>query len=730
MSKKRIIIIGGGLLQVPAIQTAQEMGLYTIVVDYNKEAYGMKIADHPLIVSTRDVEGNVRAARALSKQMKIDGVITVGTDASMTVAAVANALGLPGNRFEDACAATNKIRMRERFKEHNVSQPNFFPAWSYDEAKEAFRHLNSPVVVKPADNMGSRGVMKILNESDMLNGFNRAKSASPSGEVIIEEYMDGPELSIDMLIYGDEIFVTGVADRIIEYPPYFVETGHIMPSILPEEQIEDAVKVMKDGIRALGLKIGAAKGDIKVTKHGAMVGEIAARLSGGFMSAYTYPFATGVNLIKNAIEIALGSPPSDLTPKWSKVAVEKAFIPGAGIINSIEGVEKAKKIKGVKEIFIKIKQGELLLTPTNNLEKAGNVITVADTRDEAIEIANKAIETVHFNITNENEITKEEIKRAAWELLASKPEAHYLFDENTYSESGLNKYLFNPNFIRDDREVNIETTMFDRHISQPIILDNIYNLENIIKGKIDLKDYYENMLEASSNCEVLAILNDFGTDEGFKIAVKSIKESQRGIVMLSSLNSNEVLIKRFKEAEDSGAIAVGLDLTQGYNTTKDLHKSSYSYAKSEKELSVLVKSVKTPFILKGVVNPLDIQSAVYAGVNTVYISNSTKYILKHIGKIADILECILSYLKQSHKSQISVIVESGRHGMDTLMYLMLGASAVCITNDIFVAGIGKGRKGIEYIVHKNKEEMINIMSYIGLNGFKDKKNTLIYKSGE
>ena len=369
MKGKRIIIIGAGLLQVPAIQIAQEMGLYTIVFDYNKDAHGMKIADYPMVVSTRDVDGSVRAARDLSQKMEINGVITVGTDASTTVAAVANALGLPGNRFEDAYAASNKIRMRERFKKNNVPQPNFFPVWNYDEAIDAYRHLNTPVVVKPADNMGARGVMKVSNENDILAAFNRAKSASPSGEVIIEEFMDGPELSIDMLIYNDEIYVTGVADRIIEFPPFFIETGHIMPSALDKEKLDDAINVMKAGIKALNLKIGAAKGDIKVTKNGAMVGEIAARLSGGFMSAYTYPLSTGVNLIKNAIEIALGNPPSDLKPKWNKVSIEKAFLPGTGIIESIEGVENAKKVEGIKEVFIKTKAGDILVTPTNNLEK-------------------------------------------------------------------------------------------------------------------------------------------------------------------------------------------------------------------------------------------------------------------------------------------------------------------------------------------------------------------------
>ncbi len=223
VNQRRIIIIGAGFLQVPAIKISKELGLFTIVFDYNKEALGMKLADLPIVISTRDIEGCVREAKNIARNTKIDAVITVGTDASSTVAALQAALDLAGNKFEDAYAASNKIKMRERFKMHNVPQPNFYPAWSYDDALSIFHKLNKPLVVKPADNMGARGVMKISDEEQVLYSFNRAKSASPSGEVIIEEFMDGPELSIDMLIFEDDIHVTGIADRIIEFPPYFLE---------------------------------------------------------------------------------------------------------------------------------------------------------------------------------------------------------------------------------------------------------------------------------------------------------------------------------------------------------------------------------------------------------------------------------------------------------------------------------------------------------------------------
>lgn len=728
MSGKRIIIIGGGLLQAPAIQIAQEMGLFTIVADYNKNAYGMKIADYPLVVSTRDVDGNVRAARTLSKQMKIDGVITIGTDASTTVAAVATALGLPGNRFEDAYAATNKIRMRERFRKNNVPQPNFYPVWNYEEAKEAFVRLNKPVVVKPADNMGARGVMKISYENEILNGFNRAKSASPSGEVIVEEYMDGPELSIDMLIYENEIFVTGIADRIIEHPPFFIETGHIMPSALEKSKIEDAIDVMKKGIKALNLKIGAAKGDIKVTKNGAMVGEIAARLSGGFMSAYTYPLSSGINLIKNAIEIALGNPPSDLSPKWNKVSVEKAFLPGTGIVEHIDGVENAKKIEGVKEIFIKTKIGDLLVTPTNNLEKAGNVITVANTRDEAIEIADRAIETVHFHLTDEKTITTEEIKKLAKERLASNPLSNYLFSSNTDEETGLSHYNFMPNIIHEEKEIKLETSLFNVHVSQPIIIDSVHNLPSVIKSAMEIREYYEDVMEAACNCEVLAIFNDFSNEEIFELSLKTIKDNKRGIIMLNGNGSNETLIKKFRESEKYGACAVGLDLTYYYNIGKNINDDLF--IKNEKDISNLVKSVSIPFIVKGIVSETDALNVILSGANAIYFSNNSRLALKGIDKIADTLNKLSFSLHTNHKMQVNIMAESSKSGVDVFKYFALGANIACITDEMFIAAVGKGRKGMEYTLHTSREETKRMMKVFGLNNLKDRKYNIVQKAGK
>ncbi len=394
MDRPGVIIIGGGIMQIPLIEAAKKMELLTVVTDYNPRAPGLALADIALEVSTRNVDFNVLSARRIAAGVPIRGVLTVGTDASRTVSAVAAALELPGIRYDVAERATDKVKMRRAFKEHGVPSPEFVYVWTREEMRRAVRRLGYPCVIKPADNMGARGVQMLTRGSDLDQAFTEARRASVSGMLLVEEYMEGPELSIDALVWNGHVEITGIGDRIIQGAPYFIELGHTMPSALPKKVLNEAVRVMKQGIRALGIDIGAAKGDIKLTPQGPMIGELAARLSGGFMSGFTYPYATGVDLMSAAIRISMGEHPGDLTPRWNKVSAERAIIPRAGRITTVRGLDKALALPGVKNIFTMYKTGDMYREPTSNLGKFGHLIAVADTRAELESLCDKALRTV------------------------------------------------------------------------------------------------------------------------------------------------------------------------------------------------------------------------------------------------------------------------------------------------------------------------------------------------
>jgi biotin carboxylase len=389
-------------MQGPAIRTAKELGLTVIAADGNADAPCRCEADKFVHIDLKDKEKLLESAKNTSK---LAGIMTAGTDFSASVAYVAEKLGLPGISYETALNASDKERMRHCFKNANVPSPAFIVARENSNLDLPF---DFPVVVKPVDNMGGRGCKKANNQKELYAGISEALKFSRSGRAIVEEFMEGEEFSIDAIVCKKEITICGLAVRHIFYPPCFVEMGHTMPAAINEHEI--LVSTFIAGVRALGIDNGAAKGDIKLTPDGPMIGEIAARLSGGYMSGWTYPYSSGVNPVKAAILIATGKEPAELTPQHHNTAAERAFLSIPGTIHSIKGIDYAENRKWVKNIFLCVKAGDNVKFPENNVGKCGNVISAALQRDDAIESAESAVRTILIRLCPNNPETDSFLK--------------------------------------------------------------------------------------------------------------------------------------------------------------------------------------------------------------------------------------------------------------------------------------------------------------------------------
>ncbi|MBN1897566.1 MAG: alpha-hydroxy-acid oxidizing protein [Spirochaetes bacterium] len=730
VSSKRLMIIGAGVLQVPVIEIAKQMGLKTIVTDYNKDAPGLKIADVPLIMSTKDMEGNVRLAKQYAFKDGIDGVITVGTDAAMTVAAVANALNLPGIKFEAAEGATNKIKMRNKLKKQNVPIPDFNECWSVEDAYRFATTHKFPFVIKPSDNMGARGVIKIDDVDEIQEKFDHAKKYSPSGEVIIEEYMDGLELSIDALLFNGKIHITGIADRMIDLEPFFVEIGHIMPSELPQAKQQEAVDVFKRGIKALGLSLGAAKGDIKITSKGAMIGEIAARLSGGFMSAYTYPLSTGVNLIKAAIKIALGQKvtENELRPKFQKVAVEKAIIPQVGLVLGVSGIEEAKKIPGIAEIFLRVRTGDIFHSPTSNVEKAGNVIGVAKNRKDCLKIVDKALKMIKVEVGPTPHITEEEIRLKAQRLFKGScfacedcdgkscagliPGMGAVGKGNAFKANmeSFKKYRINTRVIHNVSAPDLSIKIFGYKLAIPIIAAPITGTDVNMNNAMDELEYDRIVVNAFRDLGSIAMVGDGADPEQYLIGLKSIEEADGwGIPIFKPRSDQKQVIKRIQEAQSIGCLATGCDVDAARFVTMKLKNQSVS-PKSKKDLEELSHCTKLPFIVKGIMDKEDAIQAVEAGAKAIIVSN-------HGGRVMDDMPGtldVLPQIAQSVKQKCLIMADGGiRNGRDVFKCLSLGADAVLLGRPVAIAAVGGGLDGIKLFVNKIVQELIEVMILTG-----------------
>ena len=387
-----ILILGAGIMQEPAVRIARRRGWRVILADGNAAAPAREMADQFECIDLKDRDGLLAFARSTRERSGLDGVFTAGTDFSSSVAWVAENLGLPGISYKTAMKATDKCLMREAFASAGVPSP-LFSSWSGsgDPVASLLPGMGFPLVVKPVDNMGARGVRRVENTRELAEACRAALPLSRSSRVIIEEFMEGPEFSLDAIVHKGTVTVCGVADRLIRFPPSFVEMGHTIPADAGEEIMHALEDVFIAGIRAIGIDSGAAKGDIKLTKKGPMVGEIAARLSGGYMSGWTFPLSSGVEVTEAALNLAVGLPPGDLAPRLRKVCAERALISVPGIIQEVAGAEDARTAVGVEEIFLRIARGDTVVFPSNNVQKCGNVLAVAESRQDAEAAASRAL---------------------------------------------------------------------------------------------------------------------------------------------------------------------------------------------------------------------------------------------------------------------------------------------------------------------------------------------------
>ncbi|HON88103.1 MAG TPA: ATP-grasp domain-containing protein [Spirochaetia bacterium] len=413
---KAVLILGAGVMQGPAIYSAKQKGYRVYVADANAHALHAGDADVFLAIDLKDKDALLEAAKKIEN---LTGVFTAGTDFSASVAWIAEKLGLPGISYETAIKASNKAAMRRCLKEAGVPVPAFCVIRSIDELGNAISSFSSilrdpqivfPLVVKPVDNMGARGCRAVATFEELVPAVSDALRYSRSGEVILEEYIEGPEFSLDALVLNDTIVIRGIADRHIEFFPFFVEMGHTMPSLYPQDVLDEVIDVFKRGIKAIGITRGAAKGDIKFSKAGASIGEIAARLSGGYMSGWTYPGASGINVTSEALDIACGQNIVLNEETYNRVSAERACISIPGIAANIENNATAYDY-----VFTRIQPGDTVVFPTNNVEKCGNVIVTRDSRSEAEALAEEAARNIIIRL-------KPNIKETD-DFLANKPPA-------------------------------------------------------------------------------------------------------------------------------------------------------------------------------------------------------------------------------------------------------------------------------------------------------------------
>ena len=393
--KKKIMILGASILQLPAIIEAKKMGLDIVVVDMNPNAIGFKEDNiKKEVVSTIDIP----KVMDLAKKHQIDGIMTLASDMPMmTVAAVAKEMNLIGIDEQTAIRATNKYEMRKALKENGVPIPLFYRVSNLIELKECVSNFAGKFITKPADNSGSRGIFLVNDKSQAEEAFLYSKANSRNGDVVVEEYMEGPEVSVETLTVDGKCNVIQITDKLTTGAPHFVEMGHNQPSQLSEDIKEKIKEVAIAANKAIGITNGPSHTEIIVTSEGPKIVELGARLGGDCITTHLVPLSTGVNMVECCLKIALGEVP-DITKKLNQGSAIRYLKQHKGIVKKISGLDEAKKVNGIEEIYISVTENERITNVDNSASRIGFVIAKGKTAQKAIDNCNKAIEKINIII--------------------------------------------------------------------------------------------------------------------------------------------------------------------------------------------------------------------------------------------------------------------------------------------------------------------------------------------
>lgn len=371
---KDIAIIGASYLQKPVVVKAKEMGFRTHVFAWEDGAVCKDIADQFYGISIQDIN----AISDICRSICVSGVLTIASDiCSITASHVANSLGLIGNDLECTKVATDKYLMRKQLTDAHIPCPEFIELTDADMDLSVIT-FGYPMVVKPVDRSGSIGVTYVKSNEHLASSVDRARMLSFKRSVIVEEFVDGRELSVESISWKGEHYIVQITDKETTGPPYFVENAHHQPASLTRSERHDIENLTHKCLTALGIKYGAAHTEIKINTLGKMyVIEIGARMGGDFIGGKLVELSTGYDYVKAVIEVATGmfrKPQIEI----DKHAGIHYIFPQPGIIRDVITAGDDT----VVEMGVMVRRGDEIQPITNSGQRPAYYIYQSDSRQD------------------------------------------------------------------------------------------------------------------------------------------------------------------------------------------------------------------------------------------------------------------------------------------------------------------------------------------------------------
>ena len=384
---KKVLIFGVGELQRSIILRAKRMGLYTVGIDPCADAVCRDDVDAFEVVGGQDFEGTM----AVAKKYQIDAIVTAATDKPLVMMArVAKELNLPFYSVETAQWSTDKFQMKERFELGGVPHAQGRLISNVEEAEG----LVFPVIVKPRDNSGSRGVKLCRDKNELQISIDEALENSKLDTVLVEEFIEGPEYSIESLHHDGKSEVIQFTEKKTTEFPYNVELGHIQPANISDENKQKIREIISKIGKALNFENCPSHTELKINDRGIFVIETSPRLGGDYITSTLTPLSTGVNLEDELLKISLGEVINPAPNAVQYSGVRFFALEEGSVIKHIPNEDFVKGWPHVVDFSFNLQKGEKVHQITSSLNRYGHITLIAGNResiDDAFEKYEKAI---------------------------------------------------------------------------------------------------------------------------------------------------------------------------------------------------------------------------------------------------------------------------------------------------------------------------------------------------
>ncbi len=305
--KKKIAIIGASYLQLPLIKKVQELGMEAHAFAWAADDIGEKEADffYPISIVEKD------QILEKCKEIGIDGICSIASDLAVgTINYVGNKMNLCANSMESTEISTNKAKMREAFWKNGDPSPIFlFVGHDTPVDDIQLSDFSYPVIVKPVDRSGSRGVSLVMNRDELKEAVDRARKNGFLKDILVEEFAKGKEFSVECISYRGKHTLLAITEKYTTEAPHYIEVGHLEPAGLDEE-LENKIKnTVFHALNTLKIENGASHTEIKIFEGQIKIIEIGARMGGDMIGSSLVPLSTGVDFVKAVVDIALGKEP-------------------------------------------------------------------------------------------------------------------------------------------------------------------------------------------------------------------------------------------------------------------------------------------------------------------------------------------------------------------------------------------------------------------------------------